>query len=150
MQIHFRCRSCDEEILQALGSEDLSARCPQCGKAEDLRLSGFVKDGKLDRCPFCHRFQFYVQKDFNRKLGLAIIAVGSVLSFFTYGISLAVCAALDYGIYKLLSDVTVCYYCGTVYRGFARNRDHRPFDLHLAEACDEELRRVQAGQEVKG
>ena len=44
--------------------------------------------------------------------------------------------AVDAALYLLLPEITVCYRCHAHYRGFARNRQHQAFDLHLAEQYD--------------
>ncbi len=91
----------------------------------------------VESCPACGGRQLYVQRDFNQKAGLAVVAVGAVFAPFTpYYSSLIVAALVDAGLYLLLPEITVCYRCHAHFRGFARNPSHRPFDLHLAEQYD--------------
>jgi len=79
----------------------------------------------------------YIQKDFNRALGVAIVVAGSLASVFFLSrseplfamISLGVTAAVDCMLYRLVGDVTVCYACHTIYRGFQKNPKHSAFDL---------------------
>jgi hypothetical protein len=95
------------------------------------------KNGFVRNCVACGHDTLYIQKDFNRTLGLAIVIVGSLVAWFFYQrsqpffgmLALVTSAAVDFIIYSLVRDVTVCYSCHTVYRGFARNPDHGPFDL---------------------
>lgn len=97
-----------------------------------IERQGFVRN-----CVACGHDNLYIQKDFNRNLGVAIVAVGSVAAVFffyrsqpVYGmLALFISAGVDFLIYSLVSDVTVCYACHTVYRGFEKNPDHRTFDL---------------------
>jgi len=70
----------------------------------------------------------YVQKDFNRATGIALVVLGAVFVPWTI-IPLIAVTVLDFGIYYVLKDVTVCYACRTVHRGFARNPKHTHFDL---------------------
>jgi hypothetical protein len=92
-------------------------------------------------CVACGHDNLYVQKDFNRNLGVAIVVLGSLISLFffsrsqpIYGmLALFVSAAVDFIIYRLVRDVTVCYACHAIYRGFERNPDHGPFDLQDLE-----------------
>jgi hypothetical protein len=89
----------------------------------------------------CGHEDFYVQKDFNRQLGLIIVGIGIFSStyffdhrepFYAMG-SLVVTALIDLIIYSLVGFVTVCYSCHAVYRGFNRNPQHEPFDLKKLE-----------------
>ena len=84
--------------------------------------------------PVCQGEQMYVQRDFNQRAGLAIVIVGAALAPFTpYYASLFVAAAVDAVLYLLLPEITICYRCGTHFRGFPRNPKHQAFDLHIAE-----------------
>jgi hypothetical protein len=47
--------------------------------------------------------------------------------------ALAVTASIDFLVYSLVGDVTVCYSCHALYRGFARNPEHEAFDLKKLE-----------------
>jgi hypothetical protein len=94
--------------------------------------NGFVRN-----CVGCGHDRLYIQKDFNRNLGVAIVVIGSLVSlyFFSrsqpiYGmLALFVSAGIDFVIYSLVGEVTVCYACHTIYRNLARNPDHGPFEL---------------------
>jgi hypothetical protein len=46
---------------------------------------------------------------------------------------LGLTALIDFLAYALVRDVTVCYACHAVYRGFSRNPEHEPFDLKKLE-----------------
>jgi hypothetical protein len=88
----------------------------------------------VDLCPRCAGDRLYVQRDFNQKAGLAIVVVGAALAPFTpYYSSLFVAAAVDAVLYAMLPEITICYRCGTHFRGFDRNPKHEAFDLHIAE-----------------
>jgi hypothetical protein len=92
-------------------------------------------------CVSCGHDAFYVQKDFNRQLGIAIVSVGIAVSiyFFARGIpmyamaALGLTAVIDFLAYSLVRNVTVCYSCHALYRGFESNPDHEPFDLKKLE-----------------
>jgi predicted RNA-binding Zn-ribbon protein involved in translation (DUF1610 family) len=139
--IHFKCPGCETE-LESPPEEAASLACPGCGRSGDLRLSASIRSGRrVDACAVCGHQDFYVQKDFNRTLGLAIVVAGVALSVFFFGrgqplsalLALVAMAAVDGLIYALMPEVSVCYSCHAIYRGFERNPDHAPFDLELLE-----------------
>jgi hypothetical protein len=116
--------------------------CPNC--RQDAEVS--VNDSLLGRrivtaCVSCGHDAFYVQKDFNRGLGLTVVGLGVLASVVLFARgepllamgSLALTALVDFLLYLLIRDVTVCYSCHAVYRGFERNPEHEPFDLKRLE-----------------
>jgi hypothetical protein len=72
---------------------------------------------------------------------MAIVGVGIAASLFFFArnqpvfamASLAATAGVDFLVYFLVGEVTVCYACHAVYRGFGRNPEHEPFDLKKLE-----------------
>jgi len=90
----------------------------------------------IDPCPKCECKDFYVEKAFPKKIGLTIIAVAVVLSFWTYHISLIVAAIIDALIYKFVGNQMVCYRCRTIYKDRAIPSTLKPFDRHTAELYD--------------
>ena len=139
--IHFKCRACEAEA-QISPSRTERIRCPRCG--EDLNLS--IDDSILDRnvvtnCVSCGHDALYLQKDFNRQLGMAIVGLGIGISIYLFArnqplyamSSLGVTAGVDFLAYFLVGEVTVCYSCHAIYRGFKRNPEHEPFDLKKLE-----------------
>jgi len=83
----------------------------------------------IERCAACGHAQLYFQKDFNRRTGVALVVIGSVLAPFTKFISLGVVTVLDYIIWRMVKDVIVCYECQAVHRGYPPNPALKPFDL---------------------
>ncbi|HEX4998615.1 MAG TPA: hypothetical protein VFY29_10320 [Terriglobia bacterium] len=135
--IILQCRKCEAE-LQTAPATGLNLVCPQCREAVPLRLTeSLARSGPVDACAACGHDRLYIQKDFNRNLGLAIVIGGAVISvlFFAFGypfyamLTLGVTAVVDILVYSLVGTVTVCYVCHTIYRGFERNPAHGPFDL---------------------
>jgi hypothetical protein len=131
-EIAFACPACGREAVAGL---DGAGSCPHCAAATRLEIPDALKATRLvESCPACQNLLLYVQRDFNQKVGLAVVVAGAVLAPFTpFYSSLFVAAAVDAGLYALLPDVTVCYRCHAHLRGFARNPQHHAFDLHLAE-----------------
>lgn len=143
-EIAFRCPRCGAEATCGL---DGAGRCRRCGAETLLDLSASLRDARVvDRCPGCRGEQLYVQRDFNQKVGLAIVVVGALLAPFTpYYASLVAAVLVDAALYAVLPEITVCYRCQAHFRGFARNPRHGAFDLHVAEQYD-----VQAPGEEPG
>ena len=47
--------------------------------------------------------------------------------------ALGMTALVDFVAYRFVREVTVCYSCHTIYRGFNRNPEHEAFDLKKLE-----------------
>jgi hypothetical protein len=124
-------------------------RCLHCDHRQSFPADVRTNDGAwvdpLARCLVCGSERLFVQKDFNRKLGIAIVVVGAVLSPWTYGASLVVCMLIDYGLYYFVPEITVCYGCDAIHRGFSHNIAHRANDPMMAEQF-----RRKAQEEVAG
>lgn len=112
--------------------------CPICQKILPFRLDPTIEERHfVKNCVACGHDTLYIQKDFNRRLGVAIVILGCLIALFffsrsqpIYGmLALFVSAGVDLVIYSLVGDVTVCYACHAIYRGLQRNPDHGPFDL---------------------
>lgn len=121
-----------------MAGPDGRGRCRACGAETSLLLPPELREsGVVEACPACGSSLLYVQRDFNQKAGLAVVALGAVLAPFTpYYSSLMVAALVDALLYALLPEITVCYRCHAHFRGFARNPQHQAFDLHVAEQYD--------------
>lgn len=131
-EIAFACASCGGEARAGL---DGQALCLSCGAETLLQpSSSLVEERVVDRCPACGGEQLYVQRDFNQKVGLAVVLLGAALAPFTpFYSSLFAAALLDALLYAILPEISVCYRCQAHFRGFVRNPKHKAFDLHLAE-----------------
>jgi hypothetical protein len=134
-EIAYSCPACGRE---AVAGRDGAGRCAACARETALDVSGITGEPPtVVRCAACGNALLYVQRDFNQKVGLAIVIAGGVLAPFTpFYSSLFVAAAVDAALYLMLPEIAVCYRCHAHYRGFARNRQHQAFDLHLAEQYD--------------
>ncbi len=131
MEIEFSCGDCRTVNRSDLESEQSNVCCASCGKSPG-QVSAFSNpETGIHKCIICGCRDLYVQKDFNRKIGCAIVALGAVLAPFTRLISLFVCAFIDLILYLVLPLITVCYRCGSIYRDFPRNPDHEGFNLGI-------------------
>jgi hypothetical protein len=139
--IHFGCPGCDGEIaIKPAAPEPIA--CPHC--KQDLTLprhSPAQGGGRVTSCICCGHSDLYVQKDFNRRAGLTIVVIGVAFSLYFFSQNepmramgaLGITALVDFLVYFLVGDVTVCYSCHAIYRGFERNPEHEPFDLKKLE-----------------
>lgn len=138
MEIEFRCLECGAITTQ----EDLSVpiACHACKKDYGTQSDFTDKKSAIQFCLICRCRDLYVQKDFNRKVGCAIAAIGAVLAPFTKLISLFVCALIDLVLYWMIPAITVCYRCHAIYRGFAENPSHESFNLGINDRYRSEER----------
>jgi hypothetical protein len=139
--IHFKCRACEGEVLLVPTQTDRVV-CPHCKQSIEVFMNASILNRNLvTACVSCGHDAFYVQKDFNRQLGIAIVTVGIAISiyFFAQGMPLyamavlGLTAVIDFLAYSLVRNVTVCYSCHALYRGFETNPEHEPFDLKKLE-----------------
>jgi len=135
------CPACEREFHLPGGGTARNAAahnsCPGCGFAFAASLEDFTEDHPLLECAICGCEEFYIQKDFNRQLGV-IFAVGSLMCVFLLMVlvghlaglyCLFALAGIDFLIYWRWKNVTVCYLCTTVYRGFRQQPAHKGFYL---------------------
>ncbi len=145
----WRCDACERRNQHdfapgAMGVGSGSLECSNCRHRQPMAAEGFDDAGALrdpiEVCLACGSNRLYSQKDFNRKLGVAIVIIGAAFSPWTYGLSLVVCMGLDYGLYFFVPEITVCYACDAIHRGFEHNPAYRAQDPLLAERFRREAR----------
>jgi hypothetical protein len=149
MQILAKCPKCDAGLPVNAVDMPPAIRCGRCGTEIPLSFSDAVRtDRAVDRCPVCGGGDFYTRKDFDPKLGVAIVAVAAAISavfywfardLIAYGI-LAGGALIDLIVYGRLRDLSVCYRCHSEFRG-AYARTAGGFDLHTADLLELEYER---------
>jgi len=144
VKIRFLCPHCKRELEFSDLSQDESP-CPLCEQPIALHITERMRrDNQVDRCAVCEGGKVYVQKDFNRPLGVSIFVVGAVLFLLCAWknrliegtLVWAAFALADALLYKFLPDVTICYKCYAQYRNVALNPENEPFELGLAEKYD--------------
>lgn len=144
MEITFRCPACDEALTIIPNAGTSSVRCA-CGADVDFTPSAsIVEKNTIDTCPRCTKSVFFVQRDFNQKLGLAVMIVvalvGLVFVYYRRPMYFYACLAfgalVDLAFYRFLPEITICYACKTTFRGPESNPEHQPFDLHIADVYD--------------
>ena len=72
-EITFRCPHCGKEATAGI---DGHGRCPSCGEETTLPVSAELRESRvIDACPACGSSFLYVQRDFNQKAGLTVVAL---------------------------------------------------------------------------
>ena len=133
MEIDTICRGCNKRIEFEFSS-DSETQCPLCTKPIKIFLTKAISSNShLDQCLICECEHVYRHRDFNRKLGVALVVIGIALAYFTYGISILVLTAFDFWLYKKVGEVISCYRCGTVYREPPGIDGAEIFNLSLAD-----------------
>lgn len=110
------CPACGSGIHIHPTSTASKADCGICKHVVELHPSQELDRGELHSCIVCERKDFYQQKDFNRKIGVALFVVAAILSIWTYGISLIVLYLVDVFLFRRLAPIAICYKCRTIYR----------------------------------
>jgi hypothetical protein len=135
IEIAFACPGCGKPVEGALGPAVTQLACPACARATALpEAAASPADAAPPTCCVCGAGELYVQRDFNRPLGLSLAAIGLLLGPFTSWISTIVAVALDALLYLLMPSLGICYACNAQYRGFARSRAPKAFDIAIHDA----------------
>lgn len=125
----FACPSCGASVEGLLAAE---ATCAACGTRTGLpEAEQLARTGGADVCPVCGSTDLYQQRDFNRRVGLALAAVGLLTGPFTHWISTVAFIALDAALYLLVPVVAICYACEAQQRGIDRARLPEKFDIAI-------------------
>jgi len=120
MQVVAKCPRCDAGLPVDAVEAPVEIKCGRCGRELPLVFSAALQaDEVVARCPVGAGAEFYIRKDFDPKIGLAVVIVGALISagfywfgedLIAYGI-LGAAALIDLVVYGRLKDVTVCYRC---------------------------------------
>jgi hypothetical protein len=134
--VAFLCPACSARVR----ASGLRARCERCAAEIELGGGGGFEAGEpLRACAVCGAESLHVARDFNKNLGVAIVALGATAFYWgaLAGIgTLAALTVLDRIVYALRPEVTVCYACKAVYRGLPKNPQHRPYELTYDETFE--------------
>jgi uncharacterized protein (DUF983 family) len=149
MDILAKCPKCDAGLPVRAAEAPAAIKCGRCGHEIQLTMTPALREDRtVDRCAVCGGADFYIRKDFDPKIGLAVVIVGAAISAIFYWYErdliaysiLAVAALIDLVVYGRLTDLTVCYRCHSEYRG-AYPRTAAAFDLHTADVLEQEYER---------
>lgn len=123
--VHYLCRQCEWRLVAEASAPAMS--CENCGFANDVQAPPAGQS--IAACAACGHEELYIQKDFNRATGITIVVIGAIFAPFTRYISLVVVTLIDVALYYMTRDVTVCYACRAVHRGYPPNPAQKAFDL---------------------
>ncbi len=145
MELTCRCPHCQSSQSIDPTKIENGVVCASCEGDIPLTPSESIRNQNLvDACPWCGESVFYVQRDFNQKLGLGIVVLFALIGLvfvwlgrpLYFYLSLAAGALIDLLLYLMLPEVTICYACKIAFRSVEKNPDHKPFDLHIADIYD--------------
>jgi len=149
MNVLARCPKCDAGLPVDAADPPAAIECGRCGRTIPLHVTPALREDRaVDRCPVCEGAEFYIRKDFDPTVGLAVVVAGALVSavfywfgrdLIAYGI-LASAALIDLVVYGRLKDLTVCYRCHSEFRG-SYTRTAPAFDLHTADVLEVEYER---------
>ena len=152
MRARYYCPACMRSRDYA-GDEDGTPACAGCGRPYAARFAGVAGAAGVERCAFCGNRAFFLQKDFDQRLGCLFMAVSLGLALFAgwkYGwiwftpVLLAT-VVVDWIVAARVRPVTICYRCDAEYRDVPTNPRHRGYDPHIAEryAAKKTVRRMR-------
>lgn len=131
MEIQITCKECGSSVDVVPTMDASKAHCDVCGHDTAVKFTPAHMEGRLEVCPVCERQDFYKQKDFNRKIGVALFVIAAILSIWTYGLSLVALYLVDLLLFRKLALVAICYKCQTNFRSLANMADIRDFDHEM-------------------
>lgn len=154
MQISFDCPKCLKIARSDATAASASVSCGSCGWSRPIDASAFKAESPTE-CLVCGCSDLWRQKDFDQRLGVAIVAMGILLSTIAVAymmpgtalIILMVFGLADWILYAILPDRLVCYRCHSRYRGISGLKETGVFDLEVNEKYRQEaIRMKQANQ----
>ena len=131
----FLCPRCREVFVYAVADippKGIQLRCPGCELAFRRTLSRPEPDASIGGCWLCGTRELYVQKDLNWAfatlavlISMCMVVLLALLTDLTLGVLALVLIGVAFAsFYALLSRCTVCYICGSIYRGFPIDPRH--------------------------
>jgi hypothetical protein len=131
MEVQITCTQCGSSVDVHPDMNASKVSCDICQHVLDVKFNQDHMNSILKDCPVCSRQDFYKQKDFNRKIGVALFVIAAILSIWTYGLSLVALYLVDLFLFKKLAMVAICYKCKTNFRKLANMSDIRDYDHEM-------------------
>lgn len=131
MTVQITCPKCQSSVEVYPDAQASKTQCDVCEQVIPLHFNQEHEKGNLKECPVCERKDFYMQKDFNRAVGVTLFLVASVFSIWTYGLSFIVLYGMDYFLFRKLRYVAVCYKCDTIFRNVGNMKEIPEFNHEM-------------------
>ena len=140
MRARFYCPEClahaDYDAL-----ESGERHCASCKRAYAVDAAGVIGPEGVERCAFCGNRTFFLQKDFDQRLGCLIMGVALAAALFVgwrfgwiwFTPALLASVVVDWVVAARIRPVTICYRCDAEYRDVPVNPKHQGYAPHLAE-----------------
>ncbi len=136
------------------GEKDAGAfACEKCGRAYEAGWRDALTPEGIETCVFCGNRTFFLQKDFDQRLGCLIMAaslgvallVGWRAGWIWFTPVLLATVLIDWIVAAKIRPVTICYRCDAEYRDLPIHPRHKGYDPHVAERYAEKktLRRMR-------
>lgn len=150
MHVLFQCPQCEQARRASIVAGNAALVCDGCHWTRPVRADD-LENAAPRRCLVCGCGDVWRQKDFPQKLGLAMVALGAILSTIAWAYHLPgtalgillVFAAVDLLLFTFMKDVLVCYRCHARYGDVQFREDHPRFNLETAERYRQEAARLE-------
>jgi len=115
--------------------------CEKCGRGYSARFEGVQDAEGVGQCAFCGGHAFFLQKDFDQRLGCLAMAVSLAAALFVgwragwiwFTPVLLASVVVDWIVAARIKPVTICYRCDAEYRDVPVHPRHKGYDPHVAE-----------------
>jgi len=140
MRARYYCPACLTP-LEFSGDEAAEFACAKCAAPFSARFEGALGPSGVERCAFCGGRAFFVQKDFDQRLGCLAMGVSLALALLVgwkagwiwFTPVLLATVLVDWVLAAQIKLVTICYRCDAEYRHVPIHPRHRGYDPHIAE-----------------
>jgi hypothetical protein len=140
MRIRYYCPDClaARDFDRVEGGE---FSCARCGRTAAMRREETAGTDGVETCAFCGGSAFFLQKDFDQRLGCLFIVLSLAAALFAgwkfgwiwFTPVLLATVVVDWIVATRVRPVTICYRCDAEYREGPINPRHRGYDPHVAE-----------------
>jgi DNA-directed RNA polymerase subunit RPC12/RpoP len=140
MRTRYYCPDClTSRDFENPASGDFS--CTKCGRAFAAQSPEQAQPVPLERCAFCGNRAFFLQKDFDQRLGCLFLVASLAMALFVgwkwgwiwFTPALLATVVVDWIVAARIRPVTICYRCDAEYRDVPLHPRHRGYDPHIAE-----------------
>ena len=140
MRARYYCPDC-MTAREFAGDEAGEFACAKCGRAFAARFPDKAEPTPVERCAFCGNRSFFLQKDFDQRLGCLFLAVSLGLALLIgwrwgwiwFTPALLATVVVDWIVAARIRPVTICYRCDAEYRDVPLHPRHRGYDPHVSE-----------------